>query len=64
MAFHTKIFWRNVKFTALPGWNGMESAFVERANTAVRFIKTIYSSTTSENHFNALVSLYVHWDIK
>lgn len=53
-----------MEFTALPGWNGIESASVERANTALRFIKTNHSSTTSENRFNALASLYVHWDIK
>ena len=40
------------------------SASIERANSAVRFIKTDYRSTMSEDHLNALVFLYVHWDVK
>ena len=40
------------------------SASIERANSAVRFIKTDYRSTMSEDHLNALVFLYVYWDVK
>ena len=40
------------------------SASVESANSALRFIKTDYRSTMSEDHFNALILLCVHWDIK
>ena len=40
------------------------NALVERPNFALHFIKTDYRNTMSEDHFNALVLLYVHWDIK
>ena len=40
------------------------NALVERPNFALHFIKTDYRSTMSEDHFNAPVLLYVHWDIK
>ena len=40
------------------------SALVERANITLRFIKTDYRSTISEDRFNALVLLYLHRDVK
>ena len=40
------------------------SALVERANSTLRFIKTDYRSTISEDRFNALVLLYLHRDVK
>ena len=40
------------------------SALVERANSALRFIKTDYRSTMPEDRFNAFALLYSHWDIK
>ena len=40
------------------------SASVERDNSTLRFIKTDYSSTISEDRFNTLVFLYIHWYIK
>ena len=40
------------------------SASIERDNSALRFIKTDYSSTISKDRFNTLVLLYIHWDIK
>ena len=40
------------------------SVSVESANSALRFIKTDYRSTMSEDSFNALVLMYAHWDIK
>ena len=40
------------------------NALVETPNFALHFIKTDYRSTMSEDHFNAPVLLYVHWDIK
>ena len=36
----------------------------ERANCALRFIKTDCRNTMSEDHFNSIVLLYVNWDIK
>ena len=39
-------------------------ASVERANSALRFVKTDFRSTMSEDRFNALLLLYVHSDIK
>lgn len=40
------------------------SATVERANSALRFVKSAFRSTMSEERFNALVLLYVHSDIE
>ena len=40
------------------------SKSLERANSALRFTKTDYRSTMLEDRFNALVLLYVNWDIK
>ena len=40
------------------------SASVARANSALRFIKTDFKSTMSDNHFKALVLLYANWNIK
>ena len=40
------------------------SASVERANSALRYVKTDFRSTMSEDRFNALLLLYVHSDIK
>ena len=40
------------------------SALVERVNITLRFIKTDYRSTISEDRFNALVLLYLHRDVK
>ena len=40
------------------------SASVKRANSALRFVKTDFRSTMSEDRFNALLLLYVHSDIK
>ena len=40
------------------------SKSLERANSALHFTKTDYRSTMSEDRFNALVLLYVNWDIK
>ena len=37
---------------------------VERANSALRYVKTDFRSTMSEDRFNALLLLYVHSDIK
>ena len=39
------------------------SASVERANSALCYVKTDFRSTMSEDRFNALL-LYVHSDIK
>lgn len=38
------------------------SALLERANFALRFIETDYSSAMSEDRFNALALLYLHRD--
>ena len=40
------------------------SASVERANLLLRYFKTDFRSTMSENRLNALLVLYVHSDIK
>ena len=40
------------------------STSVERANSALRYVKTDFRSTMSEDRFNALLLLYVHRDIK
>ena len=40
------------------------SASVERANSALRYVKTDFRSTMSEDRFNALLLLYVHRVIK
>jgi len=39
------------------------SAGVERANSALKFIKTVHRHTMSQDRFNALVLLFVHRDI-
>ena len=40
------------------------SASVERTNSALCFIKADCRSTMSEDCVNALVLLYVHWNVK
>ena len=40
------------------------SASAQKVYSALFFIKTDYRSAMSEVYFNALVLLYVHWDIK
>ena len=40
------------------------SASVERANAALRYVKTDFPRTMSEDRFNALLLLHVHRDIK
>ena len=40
------------------------SASVKTANSALRYVKTDFRSTMSEDRFNALLLLYVHSDIK
>ena len=40
------------------------SASVKRANSALRYVKTDFRSTMSEDRFNALLLLHVHNDIK
>ena len=40
------------------------NASVERANSALRFVKPDSQSTVSEDRFNASLLLYVHRDIK
>ena len=40
------------------------SAGVERANSALRYIKNVYRSTMKEDRLNALILLYVHRDIQ
>ena len=40
------------------------SASAQKVYPALFFIKTDYRSAMSEVYFNALVLLYVHWDIK
>ena len=39
-------------------------ASVERANSALRFVKTDFRSTMSEDRFNALLLLFVHRNIR
>ena len=39
------------------------SAGVERANSALKFVKTVHRHTMSQDRFNALVLLFVHRDI-
>ncbi|XP_066274145.1 52 kDa repressor of the inhibitor of the protein kinase-like [Branchiostoma lanceolatum] len=39
------------------------SAGVERANSALRYVKNVYRSTMSEDRLNALLLLFVHRDI-
>ena len=38
-------------------------ASVERANSTLRYVKTDFRSTMSEERFNALLLLYVHRDM-
>ena len=40
------------------------STSVGRANSALRYVKTDFQSTMSEDRFNALLLQYVHRDIK
>ena len=40
------------------------SASVERANSALRYVKTDFRSTMSEDRFNALLLLFVHRNIR
>ena len=40
------------------------SASVERANSALRYVKTDFRSTMLEGRLNALLLLYLHSDIK
>ena len=40
------------------------SAGVERANSALKFVKNAFRSTMGEDRFNALVLMYVHKDIE
>ena len=40
------------------------STSVERANSALRYLKTDFRSTVSEDTFNTLLLLYVRRDIK
>ena len=40
------------------------SASAQKVYSALCFIKTDYRGTMSKVYFNALVLLYVHWDIK
>ena len=37
---------------------------VERANSALRYVKTDFRSTMSEDRFNALLLLFVHRNIR
>ena len=39
-------------------------ASVERANSALRFVKTDFRSTMSEDRFNALLLLFAHRNIR
>ena len=47
-------------FLSLPA----TSASVERANSALRYVKNAFWSVMSEDRFNALILMYVHRDIK
>ena len=40
------------------------SASVERANSALKFVKNVYKSKMSEDRLNSLIIMYVHKDIK
>ena len=40
------------------------SATVERENSSLRYIKTDYRNSKTEDRFNALILMYVHRDIK
>ena len=40
------------------------SATVERANSALRYVKNFYRSSMSESRLNALILMYIHRDIK
>ena len=40
------------------------SATVERANSSLRYIKTDFRNSMTEDRFNALILMYVHRDIK
>ena len=40
------------------------SAGVERANSALKFVKNAFRSSMGEDRFNALVLMYVHKDIE
>ena len=40
------------------------SAGVERANSALKFVKNVYKSKMSEDRLNSLIIMYVHKDIK
>ena len=36
---------------------------MERGNSALRFVKTVYRSTMGEDRMNALLLLFIHKDI-
>lgn len=40
------------------------SASVERANSALKYVKNVYRSSMSEDRLNALILMYVHKDIQ
>ena len=40
------------------------SATIERANSSLRYIKTDFRKSMTEDRFNALILIYVHRDIE